>query len=417
MLSFNSISSLKAQRQLGRATDALATSSERLSSGLRINRAADDAAGLSISSSLRKDARLHAAALRNISDGISTLNIISGALQNQNSIITRLQELAEQSANGVYSTQQRYGLNAEYQELLREFGRIGDTTSFNSLNLLLGGRGSNLSSLNIQAGISGSGNSGISFSLSDSGSFSGKIVVSNGGDLTVPVSGQIYTTDVAIGYGSAAARMKVMDSTGRQLDILVVLQGDGTGGIAPQIFLRADQSNGAVSTDSNNWIYSGGGSALTYNTATGKISGNSTSTFDVNFVAGGATAKGSIDLGGLIVEDSLNFSNYTNIGFTGIETVRESYNAITLLARRLDISSAVLGQVGAAQSRLQSASVLAAVMRENAVAAGSRIEDVDMAEETASYVASKIQQDVAVSVLAQANNQSSFLLDLIKGFK
>ena len=417
MLSFNSISSLKAQRQLGRATDALATSSERLSSGLRINRAADDAAGLSISSSLRKDARLHAAAIRNINDGVSALNIISGTLQNQNSIITRLQELAEQSANGVYSNQQRYGLNAEYQELLREFGRIGDTTSFNSLNLLLGGRGANSSSLNIQAGISGAGNSSISFTLTDSGSLSGKIVVSNGGDLAAPVSGHAYSTDEAIGYGSGSARMKITDSTGKQRDILVVLQGDGSGSLAPQIFLRADQSNGATSTDPNYWIYSGGGSSVTYSMTTGKTTGNTTSQFAVNSLAGGATANGSIDLGGLTVEDSINVANYTNIGFTGIETVSEARNAMTILAQRFAVSSSELGKVGAAQSRLQSASVLAAVMRENAIAADSRIEDVDVAQESATYVASKIQQQVAVGVLAQANNQSTFLLDLIKGVK
>src|SRR5690606_7658731 len=99
--------SLKVQRQLSSTTSALDKVYARLSSGVRINRASDDAAGLAIADALRTDVRLYSQALRNINDGISLLAIASGALSEMSGLITRIRELAEQSANGVYSSMQR----------------------------------------------------------------------------------------------------------------------------------------------------------------------------------------------------------------------------------------------------------------------------------------------------------------------
>lgn len=131
----SNISALQAQRHLARSTEGVSATSERLASGLRINRASDDAAGLAISSSLRADSRVFAQGIRNINDGVSALNIAQGSLQQLSDIVTRQMELAEQAANGTYSTTQRDGLQDEADALTSEFNRILGTTSFNGINL------------------------------------------------------------------------------------------------------------------------------------------------------------------------------------------------------------------------------------------------------------------------------------------
>jgi flagellin-like hook-associated protein FlgL len=122
---------------------------ERLSSGQRINRASDDAAGLAVSESLKADTRIFTQGIRNVNDGISLLSIADSALENLSTIVTRLQELAEQASNGVYGTKQREALDAEAQTLAKEFTRIQQSTTFNGISLLNG----SLSNLQIQAGI------------------------------------------------------------------------------------------------------------------------------------------------------------------------------------------------------------------------------------------------------------------------
>lgn len=144
----SNVSSLRAQRLLGKSADALAKSSERLASGLRINRPSDDAAGLAIATSLNTSSRIFAQGIRNLNDGISLLSIAEGASHELTGILTRIKELAEQSANGTYSATQRTSLNSEAQALRDEFNRIIQTTEFNDIKVL---DGSN-TSLQVQAG-------------------------------------------------------------------------------------------------------------------------------------------------------------------------------------------------------------------------------------------------------------------------
>ena len=132
----NNIVSLGAQRRLGIATDSLSATFERLSSGQRINKASDDAAGLAIADSLRSDQRIAAVAVRNANDGISTIAIADGALGQISNTLQRLGELSEQSANGVFSIQQRSALQNEFSALGSEIERIATTTTFNGVNLL-----------------------------------------------------------------------------------------------------------------------------------------------------------------------------------------------------------------------------------------------------------------------------------------
>lgn len=132
----SNIAALGAQRRLAGSTNSLSKTFERLSSGLRINRASDDAAGLSIASALNADARVLTQGIRNLNDGISLLSIASGGLQELSAITTRQSELAEQAANGLYSTKQRLALDAEARALTAEYNRIVATTDFNNISLL-----------------------------------------------------------------------------------------------------------------------------------------------------------------------------------------------------------------------------------------------------------------------------------------
>ena len=134
----SNISSLKGQRLLTVSSDALSKTYEKLSSGQRINRASDDAAGLAIADSLKATPRVASVAIRNANDGISTIAIADGALGQIGNVLSRLAELAEQSANGTYSTQQRSALQNEFVSLGSEIERIAVTTTFNGVTLLSG---------------------------------------------------------------------------------------------------------------------------------------------------------------------------------------------------------------------------------------------------------------------------------------
>jgi flagellin len=154
----SNIASLQAQRRLANATDRLGRTFERLSSGQRINRASDDAAGLAIADSLKAQQRIASVAIRNANDGISTIAIADSALGEIGNVLSRLAELAEQSANGVFSTTQRSALSNEFVALGSEIERIASTTSFNGVALLSGG-----SALVLQVGFNSGSTSQISF--------------------------------------------------------------------------------------------------------------------------------------------------------------------------------------------------------------------------------------------------------------
>lgn len=135
----SNVPSLQAQRSLSQSTKALNTAYERLSSGLRINRARDDAAGLAIAEQLKSDSRVATVAIRNANDAISVINIADQAIGEITSVLVRLAELAQQSSNGVYSNTQRSAIQEEFVALTSEIERIAYTTEFNGIKLLSGG--------------------------------------------------------------------------------------------------------------------------------------------------------------------------------------------------------------------------------------------------------------------------------------
>ena len=162
---FNNIPSITAQRILGVNNNRLALSVERISSGIRINRAADDAAGLAISEGLRSDIRALRQAVRNASDGISLLNVTEGALNEQSGILIRLRELASQAATGTVGSTERATIQLEFSALRSELDRITATTEFNGAKLIDGTLSSSVSDVNnhilIQIGLDSGANSRI----------------------------------------------------------------------------------------------------------------------------------------------------------------------------------------------------------------------------------------------------------------
>ena len=151
---FNNLFSVSAQRHLGNNNARLGTSLERLSSGLRINRGADDAAGLAISEALRGDIRSLNQARRNANDGISLINTAEGALSEQASILVRLRELASQAATGTVGSTERATIDREFQALMQEIDRISAVTEFNGQKLVDGSLAATAaSSVVIQIGI------------------------------------------------------------------------------------------------------------------------------------------------------------------------------------------------------------------------------------------------------------------------
>ena len=160
---FNNIPSLTAQRILGVNNNRLALSVERISSGIRINKAADDAAGLAVSEGLRSDIRALRQAVRNASDGISLMNVTEGALNEQGGILIRLRELASQAATGTVGSTERQTIQLEFSALRAELDRITATTEFNGTKLINGNLGSSVTDVNahvlIQIGIDNSANS------------------------------------------------------------------------------------------------------------------------------------------------------------------------------------------------------------------------------------------------------------------
>lgn len=151
--------SISAQKNLGETTGRLRQAYERLSSGLRINRAKDDAAGLAIAESLKADSRIASVGIRNANDGISIIAITDGAIGQITNILSRLAELAQQSANGVFSNGQRSALQLEFSALMSEVERIAVTTEFNGLRLLSGG-----GNVIFQVGFDGSSVSSVMYS-------------------------------------------------------------------------------------------------------------------------------------------------------------------------------------------------------------------------------------------------------------
>jgi flagellin len=230
---FNNIASLNAQRILGNNNDRLAQSVERIASGIRVNRGADDAAGLAISEALRSDIRALRQGIRNANDGISLINVAEGALNEQSGILIRLRELASQAATGTVGSTERATIQLEFTALRNEVDRIAATTEFNGQKLVDGSLASTVASANqilIQIGIDSTADSRI--------------------NLNTEVNlGAITSTTLAIdslSVTTAGAALTALDSINSA--IATVTAGRGAVGAVQNRLVRA-VSNQAISVE------------------------------------------------------------------------------------------------------------------------------------------------------------------------
>ncbi len=220
---FNNIPSLNAQRILGINNDRLAVSVERISSGIRINRGADDAAGLAISEALRSDIRALQQAVRNANDGISLINVTEGALNEQSGILIRLRELASQAATGTVGSTERQTIQLEFDALRNEIDRIAATTEFNGQSLVDGSLASSVVAANhllIQVGIDSSPDSRINLNTEI--------------NLTAVTTAKLGIDILSV--STAAAALTTLDSINNSISL--VTQGRGKVGAVQNRLVR-----------------------------------------------------------------------------------------------------------------------------------------------------------------------------------
>lgn len=215
------VASLNAQRNLSNTTQSLNRSLERLSSGLRITRASDDAAGLAISESFRAEIRSLGQAQRNANDGVSLLQIAEGALNETSNNLIRLRELAIQSANGTLGAAERGTLNAEFQDLIEEIDRVAAVTEFNGTNLLA----STGASITFQVGANSTSNDTITLSGVDATSssigLSGLTISSQSAAAATLTGLDAAISEIAELRGSFGTAQNRLESTIRSLAVAI----------------------------------------------------------------------------------------------------------------------------------------------------------------------------------------------------
>ena len=378
--------SLNAQRNLTTSGEALTTSMERLSSGMRINSAKDDAAGLQISERMTSQINGLGVAQRNANDGISMAQTAEGAMQESSDILQRMRELALQSANGSNSDDDRAALQKEVGALQTELTRIAETTSFGGQSLLDGSFGTQAFQVGSDSGET------ITVGLKD---ISADVL---GNTENFAVSGTLSATQLA----DVAANADDPDSE------LVFSYVEETGGTAREI--KVDLSGVTDSTSLTSAINASVNSIGLTVDAAGAVTGN--------FSEGGTLSlAGTTSTGGAIAAAALTVS--TAVGSTtyvedlDISTIIGSSDAIEVIDNALAEINNSRADLGAIQNRFSHTINNLANIEENVSASRSRIEDTDFASETAEMTKNQILQQAGTSILSQANQLPQTALSLI----
>jgi flagellin len=390
-LSINTnISSLNVQRNLNKTQSALATSMQRLSSGVRINSAKDDAAGLAISNRMTSQINGMNQAARNANDGISLAQTAEGAMEEMTSIMQRMRELAVQSANGINTTSDRQSMEAEVDQLQEELDRIATSTSFNGMKVLDGSQGT----LTFQVGA----NAGQTISFSIDSVRAAELGVGN----TTTVSNTVVATATPINSGEALNALNnyletnfnslyndssLYDpSTGNFTNDSGPDSSDSIAGALNSAF--SGISAGGWSTSTIHWVYIDSGSLY--------ISGTGAS---AEFTTDATTTTGS--------GSTVSMTDVSVLTQSDAETAMESIDAA------LSQVDEVRGELGAVQSRFESVINNLGNISENLSSARSRIQDADFATETSAMTKSSIMQQAGTQMLSTANQTSQIALSLI----
>ncbi|WP_100639384.1 flagellin [Marinobacter salexigens] len=369
------IASLNAQRNLNASQGAANTALERLSSGLRINSAKDDAAGLAISTRFESQISGLNMAQRNANDGISLAQTAEGALDQVVANLQRIRELSVQSANGTNSESDRQDLDKEVQQRIQEIDRISNQTSFNGLKVLdgtfgitsfqVGANTGDTISVNLTKGSRAIDVGSIATASALGVDFSGTNGVDTGDSLNVTVGGTLNTITFT---GEESGITDVIETINNQLDGAVAVASKNGNGIE----IKSDQELSAISLST------------------------------------GATPPALTSTGtGATVSDSL--------ADVAIDTVYGAGDAILRVDTALNSVNSIRSELGAIQNRFESTIANLATTSENLSASNSRIRDADFAAESAELARTQVLQQAGLSVLAQANARPQQVLQLLQG--
>ena len=388
--------SLNAQRNLGMSQSSLATSMQRLSSGLRVNSAKDDAAGLAIAERMSASVRGLNVAARNANDGISLSQTAEGALGKVGDMLQRMRELAVQSANATNSADDRKALQAEVTQLRDEVDRVAKGSSFNGKKLLDG----SFTAATFQVG-AGAGEN---------------ITVGSLADTTASGLSKVAFAEATANADPAAAAFV----TGAAVAIVtntLTIGGVDLGAIAAAS--STTERLGQVVEAVNRKTSDTGVSAF--------LTKNALGTFDLEFLSSKTDAAGAATtpaLVGFTVANS-GFAAPTLVAASasadtkGIDTIdvtsdKKAWIAIKKLDSALNQVNSARGTLGAVQSRFENAVANIQIQSENTAAARGRIMDADFATETANLSRSQILQQAGTAMVAQANQLPQQVLSLLR---
>lgn len=419
----HNIAALNSYRQLGSNNGSVSKNLEKLSSGYRINRAGDDAAGLAISEKMRAQITGLETAQKNANDGISLVQTAEGALTEVHSMLNRMTELATQSANGTYQDNvDRENLTKEVNSLKSEIDRISEGTNFNGINLLDGSLGKATGAPSTMVTIG-----------TDLGT--GKATVTGASGASIAVDN---TATIGVNEGQNVGITANTDPN--KITVTVTNNIDGSSKTTvidlSQVTKRTNGTNkGAVLAGDT----LGTGETATIDLTSvglGKIDivgGTGASAADLatalqSAISGPGTTSGSTEGSGLALQIGDTGDDFNNLTVSvgsmsakslGLDTVDISTqsgakNAIKTIKDAINTVSSTRGDLGALQNRLEHTINNLGVTSENMTAAESRIRDVDMAKEMMNYTKNNILVQSSQAMLAQANQLPQGVLQLLK---
>lgn len=460
MIINHNISALNTYRQLSANNASSSKALEKLSSGLRINRAGDDAAGLAISEKMRGQIRGLEQASRNAQDGISLIQTAEGALNETHSILQRMRELAVQSANDSNTLDDRKEMQKEVEQLKSEINRISETTEFNTQKLLngsLGANGQSSDATNVEVtSVTGLKIGDYSVVVDTAATQATKTSAGNAADadvlaavtggtalvingVTIDVTGvtdaatlqakiNSYTDETgvtaAIANGSAAVLTSVDYGSAAKID----LSGSGAAWTGDTVLGSATQVDGvdaeATITDADNvsQTVTGVGRDIIYRgaefIATAASDGG---TATISVTSAGATLHIGANKDQSMLID-MNEMSATTLGDSTVGLVKDlnlqtqdgANKAIAILDKAIQQVSGERSKLGAFQNRLEHSINNLGTSSENLTAAESRIRDVDMAKEMMEFTKNNILAQAAQAMLAQANQQPQGVLQLLR---
>ena len=381
----HNMQAMNSSRMLGVTTGQQAKSTEKLSSGYKINRAADDAAGLTISEKMRKQINGLDRASTNAQDGVSAVQTAEGALTEVHSMLQRMNELAVQASNGTNSKSDRDAIQSEVDQLNTEIDRVAETTKFNETYLLKGDGGSK--TVNLKAHDAGIAGTFTATEADDGHTATLKVDLSDGKKVTI--AGKEYTIGAATDTDKGTMTAADADT-------------------AIKAALDTANKVGAVGTTATTSANASG--VYTY-TITG---GTNSTTKDLSFNLHVGADSDMTNKIGVKIEtmDSKNLG-VNKLNVTDDSGIAATY-AIDAIADAVQKVSSQRSSLGAVQNRLEHTISNLDNIVENTTSAESRIRDTDMADEMVNYSKNNILASAGQSMLAQANQSTQGVLSLLK---